>query len=77
LLDLYNKNISYIKTINDKLETDIKNNNITLDSDISSYSKDLGDTLKNISDVKEMLLDLTEVLSNSIPSISFPQTSID
>lgn len=73
LIETYWKNISHIKSLSSKLETDIKNN---ID-DTSNYSLELSNSLDYITKIKLALSDVIDVLNNSITSIPFPQTSLE
>lgn len=71
----YNKNISYIQSLDEKLSSDIKN--IDFYTSDWSYVEDLDKTLWEIVKTKKMLSDMLEVFNNSINASNFSTTVTD
>jgi RND family efflux transporter MFP subunit len=75
LLKNYDDNITYVDSLNQKINNDIKN--IDFYKSDSSYIDDLNSALLIISETKKMLSDLNDVLNNSIATSTFTQWTID
>lgn len=75
LIGNYDKNISYVNNLDEKLSNDIKN--LDFNKTDWSYQDNLDAAQKFLNDTKKMLSDLNDTLSNTIATTTLSQTTID
>ncbi len=71
----YDKNITYVNNLDEKLANDMKN--LDFNKTDWSYQENLDAAQKFLNDTKKMLSDLNDTLSNTISTTTLSQTSID